>query len=450
MRLSCATGLASAIGQGAAGFGFLFLLGLSLAASAQEFPHRLPIVSPVGSDMPTEVPTPHPEPTLALSDLECMALKNSPAMVLAAARVDAARGQWQQVGLYPNPAAGYLATEIGDEQKAGQQGGYLSQQFVMGGKRRLDQAAAGQEVQRLQREFDAQRLRLVSDVRISFYETLIAQQRIDLANQLTRVGQEGLAVTELLLKGKEASKPDLLQARIESNSARILAENARNAYAAAWRRLAAVIGSPQMGPVQLAGQIDADLKSLNWDESVGHLLAASPELAAVDASIGRAEFALQRARREPIPNIDVMLSAQFDNATSDPIGGIQAGVPMPIFNRNQGGISKAEAEVIAARSNAQRLQLELTRRMASTFERYANARQQVDLYAKNILPDARASLDLMTASYRAGEASYLMLLTVQRTYFQANLAYLEALRELRESSVIIENMMLSDSLASRE
>ena len=91
---------------------------------------------------------------------------------------------------------------------------------------------------------------------------------------------------------------------------------------------------------------------------------------------------------------------------------------------------------------------ELQQRLAVAFEQYTNARYQAEKYSKDILPNAKASLKLTADGYQQGEFGYLSLLTAQRTYFQTNLAYLEALRELRSASAIIEGNLLSDSLRS--
>jgi cobalt-zinc-cadmium efflux system outer membrane protein len=95
------------------------------------------------------------------------------------------------------------------------------------------------------------------------------------------------------------------------------------------------------------------------------------------------------------------------------------------------------------------LELNLQSRLAAAFERYANARQQVDLYSRQVLPNANQSLDLVGLGYRQGEFSYLTLLTAQRTFATTNLAYLESLRELRQSAVAIEGLLLKDSLDAR-
>jgi cobalt-zinc-cadmium efflux system outer membrane protein len=87
-------------------------------------------------------------------------------------------------------------------------------------------------------------------------------------------------------------------------------------------------------------------------------------------------------------------------------------------------------------------------RLAPVFERYDNARNQVERYRQAILPAAQESLDLTRKMYEAGEASFLSLLTAQRTFSQTNLNYLEALRELRVSEAEIEGLLLRDSLTS--
>lgn len=120
----------------------------------------------------------------------------------------------------------------------------------------------------------------------------------------------------------------------------------------------------------------------------------------------------------------------------------------PADTRDDSGYSRRgsfSAELTAATSDDQRVQPSLKQWLAAAYERYANARQQVERYEKDILPDAQSSLDLMNTGYKAGEFGYLLLLTTQRTYFQTNLAYLDTLLQLRESTVEIEGLLLPGS-----
>jgi cobalt-zinc-cadmium efflux system outer membrane protein len=52
----------------------------------------------------------------------------------------------------------------------------------------------------------------------------------------------------------------------------------------------------------------------------------------------------------------------------------------------------------------------------------------------------------VTEGYEQGQAEYLMLLTAQQTFVQVNLSYLDSLRELWTSAMLIEGQLLSGSL----
>ncbi len=294
-----------------------------------------------------------------------------------------------QAGLYPNPRAGYQASEIGDEGQAGQQGAFIAQEFVTAGKLQLARDVAAHAVQQAQWALAAQRQRVQNDVRHAFYDVLVAQRSVELTDQLLLIGKQGTKAAEQLLKAKEVSRVDVLQARIEAESTQILAEKARNRHQAAWRNLLAVASVVDMPPATLEGDLQDGLALLNWEEVVNRILAESPVLAEARTGVARAEAALDREIAGRVPNVDVQASTQYDNATRDRIAGIEIGMPMPVFNRNQGNIRKAQAEVALARAEVCRVALELKQRLAIAFEQYQNARSQVERYAGEILPSAR-------------------------------------------------------------
>jgi len=121
---------------------------------------------------------------------------------------------------------------------------------------------------------------------------------------------------------------------------------------------------------------------------------------------------------------------------------------LQIFDRNQGNIQRAGAELAAARQEVRRVEMNLQQRLAAAFNNYANARQQVQQYENDILPDARESLELIQQGYRQGEFGYLELLTSQRTFFRVNLDYVTALRDLWVNITRIEGLLLSGGLQS--
>lgn len=389
------------------------------------------------------------QPPMTLSDLVAIAMSRNPSLAQASARVEAARGHWIQAGLPPNPMVGFAGAEIGDEGNAGQLGMIVRQEIIQGGKLSLSRRAAIQQVQQASQEFEAQQLRVLTDVRTGYYDVLIAERSLAIADRLVRIGEEAAHAAETLFRAQEASRIDWLQARVEAQSAYIVRDNSANRYSAAWRSLAAVVGEPGMQPVPLAGNVADGIEQVGWEDALSQVLYASPQLAAAAANVRRAQWAVRRAQAEPIPNLNLQGVVQYDDSTNNAIAGAQVGLPIPIFNRNQGGIRQAWGELRAAQADVSRLELELQHRLAQVFERYDNARRQVARYTERILPEAKESLDLTAIGYQAGEVDYLTLLTVQRTYFQANLSYLHALRELRFGIASINGLLLSNSLEGR-
>jgi cobalt-zinc-cadmium efflux system outer membrane protein len=103
----------------------------------------------------------------------------------------------------------------------------------------------------------------------------------------------------------------------------------------------------------------------------------------------------------------------------------------------------------AAQRELQQVESALGQRLAPVFERYSNAAQQVERFRDRILPKAAETLDLTRQSYELGEISYINLLTVQRTYANNRLAYLDAMETLRLAEIEIRGLLLSGSLLSR-
>ena len=63
-----------------------------------------------------------------------------------------------------------------------------------------------------------------------------------------------------------------------------------------------------------------------------------------------------------------------------------------------------------------------------------------------ILPRAKESLEWVKEGYTQGQVDFLTLLTSQRTYFRANLDYLDSLREWRVAAIHLNGLLLTGSL----
>jgi cobalt-zinc-cadmium efflux system outer membrane protein len=376
-----------------------------------------------------------------------MALQTNPTLAQAAAQVEAAQGRAQQAGLYPNPTVGYEADRINAAGTPGElQGAFVDQTIVTAGKLRLNRARYAQEISQLEAHALGQQYRVCNGVRIRFYHLLAMQRLLDVQADLLKVAQDAVQTTEELLNVGAANQADLLQARIEARQERVALENSRTLYAAAWQQLAALVGNACLPVSRLQGDLEILGAVPDYDTALAHLLEASPEILIARAEVVRNQFALKREQVEPIPNVQVRVSNGYDFETRNNVTSVQVGVRLPIFDKNQGNIRAAEAQLAYAQADLTRVELSLRQRLARTYARYQTARAVVQSYREENLPEARQAYELYLASFRSRRAAWPQVLVAQRTYFQLSVDYVEALEQLRRAEVAILGLLLVDGL----
>lgn len=391
--------------------------------------HSEPIPLPPVETPPVETPADFPpsDGQLTLAEAETLAVAYHPAMREAEGRLRAAQGNWQQVGLRPNPEIGYLGEEMGDSGTAGKQGAFISKEFVTAGKLRLNRAVASRETAAAEQRLELVRLQLLTTVRIQYFEVLAAQRSLTLARQLTDIAAESVRASELRLKALDIPRVALLQSQIESESTSLLEQQASERYDAAWRRLATAIGLKDTQPRVLDDALVRPLPEFTWDQARQRVLAGSPELSELRFAVDRARWAVERATAGRVPNVMLEGGAQHDNVTGDEIANVRLSMPLPLFDRNQGAITQAYGELAAAQAALEEKELALEQRLAAAMRDYATARERVTRFAEKVLPVARESLDIISKGYQEGELDYLAVLTIQQTYAEKNLSYLRDL-----------------------
>jgi cobalt-zinc-cadmium efflux system outer membrane protein len=383
---------------------------------------------------------------ITIEELQQLALANNPTYAQAARRIDAFRGEHLQVGLRPNPLIGYEGEDMGEGGFAGQHGMFVEQRLITGGKLDLNRAVVSHDIDRAQQELEIQRLRILNDVKSRAYDTLVAQQIVEMNQQLVEIGNSALRAAETLFKSQEVGQVDVLQARIEANSARLDLNTAQNEFQSAWRRLTLAVGIPDMPLRPLANTLNEGATNLTWEGAAERLLAESPELASAWAGVERARCALARAQAGRAPDLDLAASVRYSDESDSTLARVGVGMPLQIFDRNQGNICKAQAELTQAHREVERVQLVLQDRLADVFKQYLNARQETEQYKTVIVPDAKASLQLVQSGYQQGEFGFLELLTAQRTYTRVSLASLHSARQLFQSQTQVEGLLLTGAL----
>lgn len=419
------------------------------ATVAESVPKPETDVQPLAHAETEELPRTSNSVGLTPELVEELALANSPAISQAAARIRALRGKWVQVGLPPNPTVGYLASEIGADGSAGQQGGFAGQEFITAQKLRRNRSVVCAEIARAEQQLAAIVQRVQTDARLSYYNALLAQRRIELAKDLVHQATEAAQASKSLLEVQEIPLAGLLQTEVRLQNAKLRWRTSGNGLDQAWRQLQTLVGSERLPRQALEGDVSRLPMALDFQDQLVRLQSASPEVAVAMVEVERHRRALNRACVESIPNVNAQVSLQYDNTTNETLTGVQVGIPLPIWNRNQGGIRQARANLTAAARNVDRVELNLQQRMTDAFRQYADAQTTVETYTNEILTRSRQSLKLVQQGYSQGEVGYLDLLAAQSTFSQTNLAYLDALGDLWQSYLRIDGMMLEGSLKAR-
>jgi cobalt-zinc-cadmium efflux system outer membrane protein len=117
-------------------------------------------------------------------------------------------------------------------------------------------------------------------------------------------------------------------------------------------------------------------------------------------------------------------------------------VPLPIFDRNQGAVAQACGELAAAQAALERREVALQQRLAEAMRDYTTARERALKYSEKVLPVARETLEIMNAGYRDGELDYLQVLSIQQTYAQQNLSYLQDLETAWKKWAEIDGLLV--------
>src|SRR5262249_7091168 len=171
------------------------------------------------------------------------------------------------------------------------------------------------------------------------------------------------------------------------------------------------------------------------------------EVQEAHALAAQAEGLLLRAEAEPIPNLFINAQPYYAFPDREPRLQLQVYVPLPVYNKNQGNILAAKAEVARTRAAVGQVELRLTERLAGAHQRYQAARRQVESYRGRIVPDANEALRLVRLGYAQGDPKYdfTAVLQAQQAVIQARLGQVQAQGELWRALSEVSGLLQIDA-----
>jgi cobalt-zinc-cadmium efflux system outer membrane protein len=403
-------------------------------------PEPLPAASAIEQLVnPPEESVHGPSPR-TLDEFVALALENHPRLRSARAMVEAARGKAVQARLYPNPVIAGFSPQIAGDQS--QWSGTVAQDLVTAGKLRLSQQAALRDVQHAEYQLIRARFDVLREVRQSYYALLVSQRRVEIYKLLLDIAKRSYEIGRQLAEAGEGTRADVLFWSIERDRAEVRLLNASVYIETGRRQLATAIALPRADVGRIEADLFQKLPSFDLKTLQAEVVRANAQPRAAEANIARAQWSLERAVVQPIPNINLMggYQRQVGIPAMDQ-GLVQVMMAVPLFDRNQGNIRSARADIASARADLRSVEIDLATQAAQVIASYRTSQRLVEWYEEYILPKARETVSLTQTLYARGEVTFLSLLQAQRILTETELAFVESQADRWNGAVTIADLL---------
>jgi len=398
------------------------------------------------------MPTP-PAQSLQLSLDEAMGLflRQNLDLLIAKFGIESRKGQEITARLFPNPVAsiGTLSsyTEGRTLSSGGQVVGQIQQLFELAGKRGYRMESAGFGTQSAEADFENAVRQLSYTVKEAYYRIQLAQRRLALAEENRDRFSRILEINTIRFKKGYIAEVDLIRIRlqfIDFQSQVIQSLQEGETARGDLRQLLKLSAAVRM-------ELTTNLEFKRLDPDMARLRAvamdARPDLRAKRLIFSQREADRELAKAYRVP--DVTIGAGY--AVQGPRGpdnsnqvALNFGLPLPLFNRNQGGIMQADAAVQTAEADLMRTLNQVENEVDVAYRNLIQSRRLVEAFLEGVLEDARATLTIVERAYERGGATLLDLLDAARTSRTIQQNYFEALFNYQRNVLQLESAVGQD------
>ncbi len=381
---------------------------------------------------------------LTLEDAVEIAINNNPLIKSKRHNLEASTGRIRQANLLPNPEVELFTEEMPTEDiglSQSQNTVSLSQKLEIGGKRKLRTEVAKKEKGILELDLQITIMDIIAKVKKVFFDVLTAQDKLKLARETVEIAKSLRNISDEKFKAGDVAKIEVLKSEVELSNAKMKAIEAERNKLNSIKKLQTVLGMPDTSLNNLSPISVADTPSLKLEKLEDLLLKNYPALQVQKKLVSLSLLKITEAKRNTIPDIKASIGYKRLSATDDDT--IQAGInlPLPLFNRNQGKITEANALSDKAKDDAIAIRNELLLQLNNAFSLYSSTHEQVRYFVDTIIPQAEESLKISKQGYKHGEFDYLEVLDAQRTLANTRISYLKILNELFSSITEIEKLV---------
>jgi cobalt-zinc-cadmium efflux system outer membrane protein len=386
------------------------------------------------------------EPTgvINLPRILALTLTQSPELQSFSWQIRADEARMLQAGLLPNPSGELVVEDVlgtgrfrgGREAQVTLQ---LGQLIELGGKRaaRTDVASRSRDVAR--GDYEMKRVDVLADATERFITVLEGQDALALARTNAELSQATVRTVERRVRVGAGSTLESKKAQIALARARVAEEDAAHELAIARTRLAAAWGSSTPSFERADGDLSARRHVPTFAALAGRI-ATSPEILrwVSERNLRQAEVGLANAKR--IPDLSLSAGPRRHEGPDDFAFVFGVGVPLPLFDRNQGGVAEARALAGKTDAAARATEVRLRAVLFGLHQALLHAGHEIDALEKHILPDAQEALSISRQGFTEGRFSLLELLDTQRTFVDVKMEYLAAAARYHRFVLTIERL----------
>jgi cobalt-zinc-cadmium efflux system outer membrane protein len=373
----------------------------------------------------------------SLPSIIALALERNPTVAGAQAVIDKKVGQRITAGAYPNPSvtgnSGY--GEIRDTGRADirdllttqsltEYNMTVGQPLEWPAKRAARQGAAEAGVAEATAGWVEIRLNLTAAVKITFYELLLAQRDLELAQLNLQTVEDVRRIVKARVRLGEAPQFELIKADVEvlkANQAVTRAENMVRVGQVALDTLTAGALGPSF---TVTGEFESPRHGLSLDALLAEAVTRHPTLKRFTNLIEQAERTLEFERQARVPNVTLNASYWREIGRE----AIQAGLsfPTPLWYQRQGEIAIALGEKRREEVELLRARNILAKEVNQYFQDVKTAATLVEVFEKGLMKQAKEALRMAQFSFQQGAASLLEVLDAQRVQRDILLDYAQA------------------------
>lgn len=375
---------------------------------------------------------------LRLNETVERARQRHPLIVAAKQRVAIAEAERMESGLKPNPGLTVSGENfpLGPTQKGFDFGSGVdwfatyTQTFETGGKRNLRVALAERNLEAAQAEASAIERRVVYEVKAAYQRVANARLRIELLRENHNNLNELVSLNEARVKEGYIAEGDLIKARLEAQRVGFQTRKVVLEYEQARIELLRAMGGSSFEDDDLAFEIAEEMNYQPVSLNPALLREAAmrlPQTQAAQARVDRAQalLRLEQARVRP----DITASVGYKRNGPDNALYAAVNIPLPVYNRNQAMIARAQSQVEEARAELQHTQNMVLAELAAARRAVELNQKQVESLRAEFLLLADESRSISLAAYREGAVDLLTALDAQRVRSQAQEFYFQALYE---------------------